>query len=218
MLRTTLLAAAIFSVTVAAQAADVQASASASASVSNPFDLKAAKDAAAKTAAGSRDAAINGGIGAMASGKSSAEAAKAAAADAKTAGMASMEQAKADTAARMGTTQAMVVGYKQKATDTISPKDQLALGKHFAASKATGMAIGKLFGTSSNSDLPKDYSKKLVIGAKLDAAFAGKTTPIDATTVKGLSAQPAGTVLVKVGDRTVRLDAKTQVVLDVASM
>lgn len=218
MLRTTLIAAAILSVTAAAQAADVQASASASASVSNPVDLQAAKDAAAKAAAGSRDAAINAGVGAMISGKSSAEALKAASADAKTAGMASMEQTKADAAARMGTAQAMAAGYKQKTADMISPKDQLALGKHFAASKATGFAISKMFGASSNSNLPKDYAKKLVIGAKLDAAFAGKTTPIDATTVKGLSAQPAGTVLVKVGDRTVRLDAKTQVVLDVTSI
>lgn len=214
MFRTTLIAAAVLTASFAVQAAEVQANASASASI----DMKAAKDAAASTAASTRDAAISAGVGAMIGGKSLAEAGKAATTDAKAAGMASLEKAKSDATARMGMAQAKVAGYTQKAADMISPKDQLALGKHFAASKATGMAITKVFGTSSNSNLPKDYSKKLVIGAKLDAAFAGKTTSIDPATVKGLSAQPAGTVLVKIGDHTVRLDAKTQVVLDVVSI
>lgn len=233
MLRTSLIATAVLSVSAFANAADVSASASvtdpgttvqAGASVSNPFDLKASKEAAAKAAAGSRDAAIGAGIGAMVNGKSSAEAMKsasaAAATEAKTAAQATADKAQADAAARMGQTQATVAGYKQTAAQKISLKDRVALGKHFGVGKATNKAFGAIFGAnaSSNSDLPKGYESKLVIGAKLDATLAGKAAKIDTGLVKELSAQPKGTELVKIGDRAVRVDSKTRIVLDVTTI
>lgn len=235
MIRTSLIATAVlsFSLSAVAHAVEVQGSASVSApgtsvqgsaSISNPFDLKASKEAAAKSAAGSRDAAINAGVGAMVNGKSGAEAAKtagtAAATEAKISAQATADKAKADAAARMGQTQATVTGYKQTAEQKISLKDRVALGKSFGVGKATNKAFGAIFGASatSNSDLPKGYESKLVIGAKLDASLAGKTTAIDASLVKDLSVQPKGTELVKIGDRAVRLDSKTRVVLDVTSI
>lgn len=238
MFRTTLIANAVLgcSLSAAVQAADVQGSAStnastsgvsaqgsASASISNPFDLKAGKEAAAKVATGSRDAAISAGVGAMVSGKSSAEALKsattAATSEAKTSAQAAADKAQADAAARMGQAQATVAGYKQTAEQKISLKDRVALGKYFGVSKATNKAFGAIFGTNANSsDLPKGYESQLVIGAKLDAKLAGKAVAIDTSLVKDLSVQPKGTELVKIGDRAVRLDSKTRVVLDVASI
>lgn len=223
MFRTTLIATAVLSVSLSAvvQAADVQGSASASApgasvqgsaSISNPFDMKAGKEAAAKAAAGSRDAAISAGVGAMVSGKSGAEAAK-------TAAQAAADKAQADAAAHMGQAQATAAGYKQTAEQKISLKDRVALGKHFGVSKATNKAFGAIFGTSaSSSDLPKGYENQLIIGAKLDAKLAGKAVAIDTSLVKELSAQPKGTELVKIGDRAVRLDSKTRIVLDVTTI
>lgn len=236
MFRTTLIATAVlsFSLSAAVQAAEVQGSASvstsgasaqgsASASVSNPFDLKAGKEAAAQMATGSRDAAISAGVGAMVSGKSGAEALKsattAATSEAKTSAQAAADKAQADAAARMGQAQATVAGYKQTAEQKISLKDRVALGKYFGVSKATNKAFGAIFGANaSNSDLPKGYESQLVIGAKLDAKLAGKAVAIDTSLVKDLSVQPKGTELVKVGDRAVRLDSKTRIVLDVASI
>ena len=237
MFRTSLIATAVLSVSLSAavQAAEVQGSASvsapgatvqgsASAGMSNPFDLKASKEAAAKMAAGSRDAAIGAGVGAMVSGKSSAEALKtastAATTEAKTAAQAAADKAQADTAARMGQAQSTAAGYKQTAEQKISLKDRVALGKYFGVGKATNKAFGAIFGASatSKSDLPKGYESKLVIGAKIDASLAGKATAIDTSLVKELSVQPKGTELVKIGDRAVRLDSKTRVVLDVTSI
>ena len=230
MTRISLITAAVLATTFAAtaQAADVQANATVSApgvnvnagaSANTALDLKASKEAAAKAAASSRDAAISAGVGAMVSGKSSAEAAKTASAAATTEAKAAAEKAQADATARMGTTQATVAGYKQTAEQKIALKDRVALGKHFGVSKATNKAFGAIFGASANSnDLPKGYEKQLVIGAKLDAKLATKATAIDASLVKELSAQPKGTELVKVGDRVVRLDSKTRIVLDVASI
>ena len=54
--------------------------------------------------------------------------------------------------------------------------------------------------------------------AQLDAKLAAKATAIDVKLVKELSAQPKGTELVRVGDRVVRLDSKTRVVLDVSTI
>jgi len=237
MLRTSLIATAVLSVSLSAvaQAADVQANASvststatvqgsANAGMNNPFDLKASKEAAAKMAAGSRDAAIGAGVGAMVSGKSSAEALKsassAATTEAKTAAQAAADKAQADAAARMGQAQATAAGYKQTAEQKISLKDRVALGKYFGVSKATNKAFGAIFGASASSsnDLPKGYESQLVIGAKLDAKLAGKAVAIDTSLVKDLSVQPKGTELVKIGDRAVRLDSKTRVVLDVTTI
>ena len=234
MFRTSLIATAVLSFSLsAAQAAEVQGSASVSApgasaqgsaSISNPFDLKASKEAAAKMATGSRDAAVNAGIGAMVSGQSSAEAMKtattAASTEAKNAAQATADKTKADLAARMGQTQATVAGYKQTAAQKISLKDRVALGKYFGVGKATNKAIGAVFGASANSssDLPKGYESQLVIGAKLDAQLAGKAVAVDTSLVKGLSVQPKGTELVKIGNRAVRLDSKTRVVLDVTTI
>lgn len=230
MTRISLITAAVLATSFAAtaQAADVQANAAVSvpgvnvnagAAANTALDLKASKEAAAKAAASSRDAAISAGVGAMVSGKSSAEAAKTASAAASVEAKVAAEKAQADAAARMGTAQATVAGYKQTAEQKIALKDRVALGKHFGVSKATNKAFGAIFGASANSnDLPKGYEKQLVIGAKLDAKLATKATAIDASLVKELSAQPKGTELVKVGDRVVRLDSKTRVVLDVSSI
>lgn len=230
MFRSSLIAVAVLAAATSAYAADAQTHANANASASAPgvnagasasatIDLKASKEAAAKAAATSRDAAISAGVGAMVSGKSSAEAAKAASTAASTEAKASAEKAQADAAARMGMAQATVAGYKQTAEQKISLKDRVALGKHFGVSKATNKAFGAVFGTSaSGNDLPKGYEKQLVIGAKLDANLAAKSTKIDVSLVKELSAQPKGTELVKIGDRVVRLDSKTRVVLDVSNI
>lgn len=236
MFRTSLIATAVLSVSLSAvsQAAEVQGSASvstpaatvqgsASAGMSNPFDLKASKEAAAKMAAGSRDAAIGAGVSAMVSGKSGAEALKsastAATTEAKTAAQAAADKAQADAAARMGQAQATAAGYKQTAEQKISLKDRVALGKYFGVSKATNKAFGAIFGASTSSnDLPKGYESQLVIGAKLDAKLSGKAVAIDTSLVKDLSVQPKGTELVKIGDRAVRLDSKTRVVLDVTTI
>lgn len=235
MFRTSLIATAILSVSLSAavQAAEVQGSASVSApgatvqgsaSISNPFDLKASKEAAAKMATGSRDAAIGAGVGAMVSGKSSAEALKsagtAASTEAKTAAQAAADKAQADAAARMGQAQATAAGYKQTAEQKISLKDRVALGKHFGINKATNKAFGAIFGAnaSAKSDLPKGYESQLVIGAKLDTKLAGKAVAVDTSLVKELSVQPKGTELVKIGNRAVRLDSKTRVVLDVTTI
>lgn len=230
MFRTSIMATAIVaaSLVTTSHAADVQANAAVSvpgvnvnagASANAALDLKASKEAATKAAVNSRDAAIAAGVGAMVSGKTSAEAAKTAGAAATTEAKAAAEKAQADAAARMGTAQATVAGYKQTAEQKITLKDRVALGKHFGVSKVTNKAFGAVFGASANSnDLPKGYEKQLVIGAKLDAKLATKATAIDVSLVKELSAQPKGTELVKVGDRVVRLDSKTRVVLDVSSI
>lgn len=193
-------------------------------------DLKASKEAAAKAARDSRDAAVNAGLGGLASGKSAADSARDAAASARTQahehadhakaqGQAAADKAKADLQARAGQTQAVAAGYKQDAANSISVKDRLALGKHYAATSATGKAVTSLLGAGAQPGaLPKGYEKKLVIGAKLDADLAASATAIDTSVVKGLAAQPKGTELVKVGDRVVRVDSKTRVVLDVTSI
>ena len=119
----------------------------------------------------------------------------------------------------MGMAQATVAGYKQTAEQKISLKDRVALGKHFGLSKATNKAFGAVFGANASANgLPNGYEKQLVIGAKLDAKLAAKATAIDVKLVKELSAQPKGTELVRVGDRVVRLDSKTRVVLDVSTI
>ena len=138
---------------------------------------------------------------------------------AKAQGQAAADKAKADLQARAGQTQAVAAGYKQDAANSISVKDRLALGKHYAATSATGKAVTSLLGAGAQPGaLPKGYEKKLVIGAKLDADLAASATAIDTSVVKGLAAQPKGTELVKVGDRVVRVDSKTRVVLDVTSI
>lgn len=196
------------------QLAGVSTQTDASASV----DVKAQKEAAAKAAASARDNAINAGVTGMATGKSAAESTRAAADAAKATGTAAMTDARAQAEAKMGMAQASVAGFKQSAEMKIGAKDRIALAKHYASSKATNKLMGKMLGTSDASAPEAGYESKLVLGAKLDAGVAKSAVAVDTSTVAKLGKQPSGTQLLKVGDHVVRVDAKTQVVLDVAAI
>ncbi len=229
---------------VSVQAPGVSAQTSAEANVKTPT-LQSTKEAAVKAGQTSRDAAIGAGVGAMTSGKSMAEsgkaigqaaygnakeAAQANAAAAKEAGMAKADAAKNAALAKAGVAQdalgqgkQIAAGYKQDAAKAISVKDRIAVAKIAGAQKATGKAVGKLTSllgganAQANGGLAAGYEKKLVIGAKLDASLSGQAKTLDSATVPGLSAQPAGTQLLLIGNQVVRVDAKTQVVLDVGT-
>ncbi|MEO6698594.1 MAG: hypothetical protein ABIR53_03415 [Paraperlucidibaca sp.] len=190
----------------------------AQADVGASVDLKAQKEAAAKAAAAARDHAIHAGASGVATGKSAAESGHATAEAAKTTGTAAMNDAKAQAAAKLGAAQASTAGFKQSAEMKINATDRLALAKHYATGKATSSFFGKLFGSSDASAPAAGYESKLVLGAKLDSSVAKSAVSVDASAVSKLSAQPKGTDLLKVGDHIVRVDAKTQVVLDVAAI
>lgn len=229
---------------VSVQVPGVSVQTQADAKVSTPaVDLKASQAAAVKSAQSAKDASINAGLNAAATGQSAAASASAAAqagaASAKAQGQATAEAAKAQAQAKLDAKlglgqqglakgHAIAAGYQQKAADRIALKDRVALGKHFGAIKATGKAVTGLLGAiggksaaqgnAQTSALPAGYENKLVIGAKLDAKLAGQATVIDAKAISGLSVQPKGTELLQVGNRAVRVDSKTRVVLDVATI
>lgn len=196
------------------QLAGVNAQADASASV----NLDAQQAAAAKAAAAARDSAVHAGVSGMASGQSAADSTRAAADAAKASGTAAMNDAKVQAEAKMGLTQASVAGFKQRAEMKIDAKDRIALAKHFASGKATSKLMGKMFGTSDASAPKAGYEATLVLGAKLDSDLAASAVAVDTSAVAKLGKQPAGTQLLKVGDHIVRVDAKTDVVLDVAAI
>lgn len=196
------------------QLAGVSTQADASASV----DLKAQKEAAAKSAATARDNAIGAGLAGMASGKSAADSGRAAADAAKAAGTNAAQDAKAQAEAKLGLTQATAAGFKQTAAMKINVKDRLALAKHYASGKATSKLMSKMLGGTDAGAPEAGYESKLVLGAKLDAGVAKSAVSVDVSSVGKLSKQPKGTSLIKVGDHIVRVDSKTQVVLDVAAI
>lgn len=197
-------------------------SAEASASVQAPT-AKDAKDAATKTGQASRDSAISAGLGALTAGKTAAESGKAAAQAAKDTAVTQATAAKDAAVAKAGLAQNIAAGYKQDAAKMISVKDRVAVAKFAATQKATGKAVSKLSGflgganAQSNGGLAKGYEKKLVIGAKLDAGLAAQAQTISNSTVTGLGTQPKDTQLLLIGNQVVRVDVKTQVVLDVGT-
>lgn len=183
----------------------------------------------ATTSAYALDARINTGLqiaGMTAEGDANAsvdlkaqkEAAAKAAAAAKASGNAAISDAKAQAEAKMGAAQASVAGFKQSAEMKIGAKDRIALAKHYASGKAANKLMGKMFGSTDASAPEAGYESKLVIGAKLDAGLAKSAVNVDASSVAKLGKQPKGTELKKIGDHVVRVDAKTQVVLDVAAI
>lgn len=197
-------------------------SAEASASVQTP-SAKDAKDAAAKTGQAAKDSAINAGLGAVAAGKSAAESGKAAAQAAKDAAVTQAGAAKDAAVAKAGLAKNIAAGYKQDAAKLISVKDRVAVAKFASTQKATGAAVSKLTGllgganAQANGGLAAGYEKKLVIGAKLDADLSTQATALNGSNVPTLGAQPKGTQLLLIGNQVVRVDAKTQVVLDVGA-
>lgn len=117
-----------------------------------------------------------------------------------------------------GDANASVAGFKQSAEMKIGAKDRIALAKHYASGKAANKLMGKMFGSTDASAPEAGYESKLVLGAKLDAGLAKSAVNVDASSVAKLGKQPKGTELKKIGDHVVRVDAKTQVVLDVAAI
>lgn len=205
--------------------ASVQTNAEASAQLP---DLHATKDAAVKAGQSSRDAAVSAGMGALTSGKSAVESGKAAGqaayGNAKDAAMSQASAAKDAAMAKAGMAKNVAAGYKQDAASMISAKDRIAVAKFASTQKATDTVTGKLFGwlggganAQANGGLAVGYEKKLIIGGKLDAGLSSHAKTLDDTTVPGLSAQPKGTQLLLIGNQVVRVDAKTQVVLDVGA-
>jgi hypothetical protein len=100
----------------------------------------------------------------------------------------------------------------------ISVSDRLALAKYYASNKATSSFFGSFFGASDANAPAAGYESALVLGAKLDSSVAKSAVAVDSSVVSKLSTQPKGTNLLKVGDHIVRVDTKTQVVLDVAAI
>lgn len=222
---------------VSVQAPGVSVQSSAEASAKTPT-VQSTKDAAVKAGQTSRDAAIGAGVGALTSGKSAVESGKAAgqaaygsakdaavthATAAKDAALAKAGAAQTQAGNALGQGKNIAAGYKQDAAKLISAKDRIAVAKFASTQKATTTVVGKLSGllgganAQANGGLANGYEKKLVIGAKLDAGLSGQAKAIDSTTVAGLSAQPQGTQLLLIGNQVVRVDAKTQVVLDVGT-
>lgn len=175
--------------------------------------LQSAKDTASSAASTARDAGIAVGTSAVSTGKSIGGAAS-------DAGHAVYNSAKDTGQKAAAAAKAKYASATVASTSAITVKDKVALGKHFGALGATNKAVSSLFGSSSasTSTLPSNYKSKLVVGAKLDASVAGQAQPVDPSSVPGLSAQPAGTQLLLVGNSVVRVDSSTQVVLDVASL
>lgn len=161
------------------------------------------------------------------------EAAQANAAAAKEAGLAKAAAAKeaalnkagaaqGQASAAVGQGKQFAAGYKQDASKVISLKDRAAVAKFAATQKAGGAVTKKLFGVLGGSAPASNapaagYESKLVIGAKLDAGLGASAVKLDSSTVAGLSTQPKGTQLLLVGNQVVRIDSKTNVVLDVSS-
>lgn len=205
-----------------AHAFDLKAGVSAQASVQAP-SAQDAKDAAAKTGQAAKDSAINAGLGALTAGKSAADSGKAAAQAAKDAAVTQASTAKDAAAAKAGLAKNIAAGYKQDAAKLISVKDRVAVAKFAGTQKATGAAVNKLTGllgganAQANGGLAVGYEKKLVIGAKLDADLSARATALSSSNVPALGAQPKDTQLLLIGNQVVRVDAKTQVVLDVGT-
>lgn len=208
------------------------------------FGAKAEANASVKTdaqqsAQKTRDAAVNAGLGALATGKGVADSAKAAgqsaASSAKAEAQARADQAKAAGEAKAAEAHAraeqakaagqakaaearsnakVAAGYRQAAADRISVEDRLAVAQHLSAQQAAKSAaskwLGNLFGAKA------DASADIVIGAKLPAGASAQV--VSTTSVKSLSAQPKDTQLVVVGQQLVRVNAKTNVVLDVTNI
>lgn len=221
----TAIATALFLATTSAYALDARlstglqlAGVSTQAEAGVSADLKAQKEAAAKAASSARDNAVNAGLSGVAAGKSATESGRAAADAAKDAGTTAVSEAKAKAEAKAGLAQASVAGFKQSAEMKIDAKDRIALAKHYAGGKATSSFFGKIFGSSDANAPVAGYESKLVLGAKLDSDVAKSAVEVDASSVSKLSTQPKGTKLLKVSDHIVRVDAKTQVVLDVAAI
>lgn len=199
-MKRTLLAVTIALASTPVLAADASVSASAS--------YKSEKEIAAGAAASMRDHAMHAGMGAMVEGKSMKESAKAAGEAAKADGMAKAEAAKEKAAEKYGMATAKVDGYKQDAAMAISIKDRAALAKHYAAGNATSAMFNRMMGGSSTS-------VELKLGAKLDTTGA---TAVDSTVMTKLSKQPANTALYKVGNQIVRVNTKTNVIVDIAAI
>lgn len=197
-------------------------SAEASASVQTP-SAQDAKDAAAKTGQAAKDSAINAGLGALTAGKSAAESGKAAAQAAKDAAVTQAAATKDAAVAKAGLAKNIAAGYKQDAAKLISVKDRVAVAKFAGTQKATGKAVGKLTSllgganAQANGGLAAGYEKKLVIGGKLDADLAAQAQTITSASVPGLGTQPKDTQLLLIGNQVVRVDVKTQIVLDVGT-
>lgn len=219
------------------QAPGVSVQANADASAKTPT-LQSSKDAALHAGHAAKDAGLAAGVGALTSGKSAIDSGKAAgqaaygnakdaalsnAAAAKNAALTKAGVAQDQAGAALGQGKQIAAGYKQDAANAISVKDRVAVAKFAATQKAGGKVVGKLTSllgganAQANGGLAAGYEKKLVIGAKLDAGLSSQAKALDTTTVTGLGAQPKGTQLLLVGDQIVRVDSKTQVVLDVSA-
>lgn len=184
------------------------------------YDFSAAASAAGGD---SKNAAINAGVSGMLSGKSATDAAKdaanAAAGSAKQSVMnakdAAMTEAQAKIAAKMpqgeGSGPGLTAQIQLDASKRISLKDRAAIAKYAAINKLAAKAMGM----TTKQNLPADYDSKLAVNTKLDASLEAAGTPISASAVAGLSAQPAGTALIQIGKKVVKIDTATHVVLDV---
>lgn len=209
-----------------AQAGSAQGSANVGANADTGLSLQGLKDSAISAAQSGKEAGINAGTSAMATGKSAAasvnEAAHAAASSAKSTGASAIDAVQT----KFGQGQQALSSTSASAENRISLKDKLALTKHFASATAATKASAGLTGlfggnaqasTSANANLPVGYESKLVIGSKLDTSLASQSQVIDTSTVAKLSAQPKGTELLQIGNSIVRVDSKTHIVLDVTS-
>lgn len=189
-------------------------------STAHAYDFSAAASAAGGD---SKNAAINAGISGVLSGKSTTDAAKdaanAAAASAKQSALnakdAAMTEAQAKIDAKMpqgsGTGPGLATQIQMDASKRISFKDRAAIAKYAAINKLAAKALG----TTTKQNLPADYDSKLAVNTKLDASLEAAGIPISAAAVTGLSAQPAGTTLIQIGKKVVKIDTATHVVLDI---
>lgn len=186
------------------------------------YDFSAAASAAGGD---SKNAAINAGVSGMLNGKSATDAAKdaanAAAGSAKQSALsakdAAMTDAQAKIAAKMPQGGAsggasITSQIQMDASKRMSIKDRAAIAKYAAVNKLAAKALGV---TAAKQNLPADYDSKLAVNAKLDASLEAAGTPISASAVTGLSAQPAGTALIQIGKKVVKIDTTTHVVLDI---
>lgn len=159
---------------------------------------------------------------AQANAAAAKEAGLAKAAAAKEAAMAKAGAAEGHATGAIGHGKHIAAGYKQDAAKAISVKDRAAAAKFAATQKAGGTVTKKLFGLFGGSAPAAaapaaGYESKLVIGAKLDADLGANAVKLNSSTVAGLGTQPSGTQLLLVGDHVVRVDSKTNVVLDASS-
>lgn len=220
MIRKTLLSVALLSLTAtAAQAADATTAGSGTASASASASMSVDRAAAKQAAADAKNAAINAGLGALTSGKtaaaSAAEAGKAAAQNATDSAKALAAKAsESGTAAKDGVAgklSSLASKVQLDAAKRISIKDRAALVKHFI----TNRVLEKLAGTTAEK-LPVGYRSSLKVGGTLDANLQKLAVDVDESTVVGLGPQPEGTNLLIVGKTVVRVDVKTNVILDVS--